>query len=752
MAANPSGQGTFYARSANRSGEKETVKHHLERTAELCGKFAGDFGCRLAGEYMGLLHDFGKYSTLFQEVLNRERQHVDHALPGAAFLFEKLCPHHNFNSSNFPLVVAVRNHHTCLDCFLEREIRDWYAGERYNSENGEYSVTKDSVGEAVGAFNGEIALPAGKPRLPDAGNDKLKKMLLTRMLFSALTDADYSASAEHFDPDYLAKNSLPYFCPEAALESLTKHLNGIRGSSGANTVVNRVRDEVYELCFQAGKALPTGVYTLTAPTGTGKTLAMLAFGLNQMIWQRKKRLIFVLPYLSIIEQNAGVYAKVVGGGYIIEDHSQSERKKDGAGGGGKEDDAARELSQRWDAPFIVTTSVKFFESLFACSGPACRKLHYIADSVVLFDEAQSLPLKLAGATLNTVKELAENYGVTALFSTATQPRFDKLPGMVWEPTELVPDLAGMYRTMSRVQVEWELDRQIALSELADSCAENKNACVIVNLRSHALTLYRALSEKCAADSVFLISSDLCPAHRKAVVDEIRRRLRDGEPCYLCATQCIEAGVDLSFDRMYRALGPLESIIQAAGRCNRNGRLKKGRLTVFVPDEPRLYPDAFYEQAANAVRTLAARHAIDIDDPGHIAEYYEIFCGGGRICDREKLTEAIRTMDYRAVAKEYRLIEDSQAHVLVPYSGEIKLFGSLAQEARRDGIGASWLRRAAPITVGTYDRAAARDCCERTQVRIGGRMRDAGDWFILGDPSLYDADTGLHLNREINRNL
>ncbi len=732
----------YYARSENEKGEKETVQHHLLRTAELCRNFAGEFGFEEAGNWMGLLHDFGKYSPRFQDVLDHRISHVDHAMPGAAFLAAKLCGKNTASSPYWPMAVAVRCHHGPIRYDISPELQQWCKGGSQSPENNTYSLTAGEVKEATAVFGKEVKLPAVLPEKPVFGEKRddfqlaIEKMLLIRMLFSALTDADYSASAEHFTDDYLKKSSIPPFNPWKAYESLAAYKAEISKNSKADPNIDHLRNDLYEVCRSAGAAYASGLYTLTAPTGAGKTLSMLAFALQQMCWQKKKRIILILPYLSIIEQNANVYRHILPD--ILEDHSQVERN----------DEFSRELSQRWDAPFIITTSVKFFESLFSCTGPACRKLHTLADSVILFDEAQSLPVHLAETTLTSLRELAERYRATVVFSTATQPDFDQLPGLTWKPKEIVADCQTMFAMARRVRTDWRLQNTSALEEIAAEMAEKDNACMIVNLRSHAQKAYDALKCLCNSEDVYLLTTDLCPAHRTKILDEIRQKLREQRPCYLIATQCIEAGVDISFDVLYRALAPLESIIQAAGRCNRNDARKRGSFTVFIPEECRLYPDPFYQQAANAVLTLAARHAIDINDLSDIREYYGILYGSGTIYEKKELTDAVERMDFQGVAQAYRLIEDDQLQILVPCPGMEELFYDLADQVRQSGVTAAWMRKAAPLTVHSYQREAVQRNCEPLFVHIG-RQKIAANWYILCNSAFYDPRKGLQWNTEFD---
>ncbi len=727
----------YYARSENANGQMETVQHHLQRTAELCSQYASAFDCADCGIWMGLLHDFGKYSQSFQAVLLHQLVHIDHALPGAAFLCEKLCGKETASSKFWPMSVAIRCHHGKLQYDYTAELKAWKCTKDNScksSSGNSYSLLPFQIPAALQVFLRENTLPRQKPMLPQFAkcsslyDFNQQKMLFTRMLFSCLTDADYSASAEHFDPNYLVNTSLPLIDPAGTWDALEKYRARLSCASKADPAINRLRNELYQYCQSAGECSSSGLYTLTAPTGTGKTLAMLAFGLMQMIHQHKKRIIIVLPYLSIIEQNAAVYQNIIPD--ILEDHSQAERNTP----------ADQEISQRWDAPFIITTSVKFFESLFACSGPACRKLHRLANSVILFDEAQSLPVHLVTATLSALRELAFSYHSTIVFSTATQPDFNQLPDLEWLPHEIVPNPQQMFSKARRATSCWRLDSPLSLYSVAQEAAQNPDACIIVNLRRHAQIAYGALRSFCPENSVFMMTTDLCPAHRTRILSTIKDRLQQKLPCYLVATQCIEAGVDISFSTLYRALAPLESIIQAAGRCNRNDTRRRGMFFVFIPDEEKLYPDDFYQQASNAVLTLSARHEIDLYSLSDIHEYYEILYGNGCIHDKSALQRAIESMDFEGVSREYKLIDDNQIQILVPCPGCEDQVRELAEKAR-NGITSGWIRRAAPFTVHSYNRKFAADCCEEFFVRAG-REKLACGWYFLSNPDYYDPACGL----------
>ena len=551
-------------------------------------------------------------------------------------------------------------------------------------------------------------------------------MLYTRMLFSCLVDADYTASS-HTPPE----EGLPLDV-STALKNLYDHCKALRKHSGADPVLNQYRTRLFERCGQSGEQ-NGGLFTLTAPTGTGKTLALLHFALRHCQHTGKHRIIVVLPFLSLIEQSAGVYRKILP--HVMEDHSQSQLPEE-----------MRDHAARWDQPFLITTSVRFFESLFSDHPTDCRKLHNLANSVILFDEAQSLPVSLLSPTLKVIEELCTRYGCSVVFSSATQPDYTGLREINWSASELLPEHSEFYRALRRTAAHWEIDTPTPLEEIAERMAQHQNVCTIVNLRAHARTLYQALARLCPEEEVFLLSTDLCPAHRTEVIQAIHRRQKEKLPCRVVSTQCIEAGVDLDFDCLYRALAPLEAIIQASGRCNRNGKSAYGELVVFVPAEDRLYPDSHYENGATIVRAMQMQQPIDIHDPEIIRHYYRQLLGTFRGDKKSRaLEKALAERDFPAVSQQYRLIEQRGVQIIVPYEGQRALYDKLRSEALETGLTKALLRMAAPLTVTCYDRQLIQRVCEPLFLAGKSRpeTRESPYYVILsGQENCYDRKMGF----------
>lgn len=722
-------QEQYYARSANGQGEWEPLPHHLERACILCSDFLSEFGYGGWGSVLGLFHDFGKYGERFQQVLRHERTGVDHASPGAALVYS------TYRKRPGVMLAAsvIASHHSSLSLCDAQTMRRICQGSgiRQDSEGYEFSLFGPSeIQRAASYWLKHFPTPVLKPEPPDFStqeDDHLSKMLFLRFLYSALVDADYSSSAEHFEPDYLTRYSGPCLDigdAQARLDALQAQK---RVGSTASDALNRLRDRLFDDCRAAAKQ-PPGLFTLTAPTGLGKTLSLLSFALEHCKQHGQRRVIVVVPFLSVIEQNVKDYRQVIPA--LLEIHSNAE-------------DTVRELSQRWDTPCIVTTNVGLLQPLFSNLPGACRHLHQLANSVIVFDEAQSLSPHLLDATLRTVKLLCTQYGCSVVFSTATQPDFDKRPGLTWRPREIARDPDALFLSTRRVTYDWRIDYPTPLEQIAREIAEAPQACVIVNLRAHARKLYRLTAERCGEADTFFLTSDLCPAHRLAMLETVRERLADGQPCRLIATQCIEAGVDLDFPLLYRALAPLEAIIQAAGRCNRNGDTPSGRVVVFVPDEDRLYPPgSYYQKAALKVKALASRHPIDCSQLDHVREYYELLYAYGD-GDDPALRDAIAREDFGGTAVAYRLIENSGAPVIVPYEGEQALYDKIRAELDAKGLTPQLLRKARPITVSSFDRAAL----ERYAVPLTCTDRETGvpqpaGVYLLAISEFYTPKQGL----------
>lgn len=744
-----SGGNMKYAHSENEMGKKESVIEHMREVSELASQYAATWGGDEEAKITGIFHDLGKYGDLFQEVLLRRAIHVDHATPGAVALINK------YSSEGVAGAIAVHAHHDGLITGFYSEFKKLIDLSEAVSHEGKKFSSRD-INQLLNMLKGDgYVFPTSmKSRYPEIfkANIPISAMLYIRMLFSALVDADFLATEAHFAHDgnqYQYREKGPPLNSELLLERLKNYVNDLCQSSQADESIVHLRNDLFDCCSKASDS-PKGIYTLTAPTGAGKTLAMLAYALGHCRKHNMRRIILVLPFLNIIDQSAKTYERVFEGLYdeplILQDHSLAESA---------EGDLARLLAQNWDSPIVITTTVKFFEGLFANKSTKCRRLHSIADSVIIFDEAQVMPQGLAVHTLAALSFLQQNYGCTTVFSTATQPAFSSLDEKVsaysqngWKPSELVPDSLDLFNRARRVEVDWPENEQ-SWEEICSEASAFTQLLVITNLRKHALLLHRLIS-RLKPGEVFHLSTNMCSAHRLDVLEEVKWRLSNKEPCSLISTQCVEAGVDLDFPNVFRAMGPLEAIAQAAGRCNREGRLDKGNFKVFMPvSDGREYPTDDYSRAAIELKMMLKEYGtIDIYDPAMIREYYQrYFTSVGE--KMVELDDAVRRYDFKETADRYKWIKRIGAEILVPYSSMSEEVKELSNEAREKGINASWIRRARPyaVTMQVKEDMLRSGMLETAYMRNqrGGISKEESGWYILLHEQGYSDEIGLDLS-------
>ncbi|MBP7635985.1 CRISPR-associated endonuclease Cas3'', partial [Candidatus Ozemobacteraceae bacterium] len=657
------------------------MKTHLSRVAEVARSFASEIHTSLdtIAYTTGLLHDLGKYRDQFQEYLRKERSgsaETQHAIHGAAIAFEKALAGPAF---------AIAAHHAGLQDLDKVQA----AVER---------AKKHEAPERLLRFleTDGLEVPTGVSDPAFVNDRPLRLEMYIRMLFSILVDADH-LSTEAF---YRGKaRTCPTLDPSALLNAVFERKKqfderACRAPGTAHdTLLKRARDEVFERCVKMGEE-PRGFHSLTVPTGGGKTLSAMAFALSHAKTHGLQRVIVVIPYLTIIEQNAAVYREILdpeSNGIVVEHHSAA-REPDGTNEP-DDDDRSSRSAENWDAPVIVTTSVQFIETLFAHSASRCRKLHNICNSIVIFDEVQTLPAHLLNPTLDAFRDLTENYGVSFVFASATQPAFRASTSLTngfsqGELREIVSDPAALFDDLKRVEPVFHETTQ-TWEQVASLMAESRQALCVVNTRKQAMAAWEALRRATgdAEDgSILHLSSAMCPQHRLGLIgdprnpdpDSIRARLRAGRPCLLVSTQLIEAGVDLDFPLVMRAAGPLDSIVQAAGRCNREFRLKDaagnpvhGRVIIFRPEDQAI-PGGVYKTATGlATSFLQEMGPKEIFvRPELFGDYFsrlfsmiatDVFRKGqaGIQEDRENLR-------FRQVGKKAKVIPEESYPIVVPY--------------------------------------------------------------------------------------
>ncbi len=741
----------YFAHSANKAGAWHLLSDHLCSVASLARGLAGPAPWGDEAGLAGLLHDIAKYGDLFQGRLRGEQSGIDHWSWGA---WIALRDHHALAAA-----LACEGHHIGLQSGATGTLRRLRPENLAKNHPLRLTLSDPDPDRLLARARGDgLAFATPSDLAVTSWAAGVAAMLDVRMLFSCLVDADFLDTEAHFDGDADGKRPRPagpVLDPQAALAALDRFMDAqVRRGANGDPRVLAAREALWAASGAGAQATP-GSFTLTAPTGSGKTLAMLRFALGHAAQHGLRRVVLAVPFLTVIEQTARIYRQVFAGfpePFVLAHHSLAGLGEESERGDAErpQERQRRLLTENWDAPIVLTTNVQLLESLFSNRPGACRKLHNLRESVILFDEAQSLPTHLAVPTLAALSHLVDAYRSTVVFATATQPAFDTLHQAVakqapggWQPRELVPDHAALFAALKRVAVTWPTPgERLGWDTLAGAVAAADQVLVVVNLKRHALALLDALAD---TPDLFHLSTNLCAEHRRAVLTQVRARLEAGRPCRLVSTQCVEAGVDLDFPQVYRAMAPLDAIAQAAGRCNREGRLKAqgllGQVIVFDPQDDaegrRLYPTFAYYQAAEVTRSLlGATGPLDITDPAVFRDYYRSLYDLSRPDTQgADLTEAIKGLDFVAVARGYRLIDQAAVQVLVPWAERFDDFLALRTQAEADGIDGAWMRRAQGLAVSVYrPRDGLPDWAIPARLRRGGV---SDEWFVLAGDHYHD---------------
>lgn len=706
---------TYLAHIAG-DGRKQTAAEHLNGTAERCALFAAPFGAEELGRLAGLSHDLGKYSMEFQCRLDNGPK-VDHATAGAFACWRMGQPLAAF---------AAAGHHGGLpDGGTQGDSPDagTFLGRMKRAERG---MLPD-----CSPWTEEIALPSPAP--PPCGAEPLSLMFFTRMLFSCLTDADFLDTEAFMDGSPRPEHPAPL---DDLWERLQRHISGWFPPQGE---LNSRRCAVLEQCIRMGKTQPPGLFTLTVPTGGGKTVASLAFALAQARARARglRRIIYVIPYTSIIEQTAQEFRTILGAENVLEHHSNAAYEIDAEAT--PKTVRLAQAAENWDMPVVVTTAVQFFESLYANRPSQCRKLHNLAGSVILFDEAQLLPLPCLRPCVHAIAQLVQHYGASAVLCTATQPALGPLfaeflpgrPAVELCPPELCPPESFRrvcFRQAGRL--DWDT--------LSGQLQQHEQVLCVVNSRKSAQEIFTRLS----GEGNFHLSTLMYPAHRRAKLEEIRRRLREGLPCRVISTSLIEAGVDVDFPAVFREEAGLDSILQAAGRCNREGKrpVSESIVTLFRGEAA---PPPLFQTAIGAGRMVLEQYD-DIASREAIQAYFHTLLElkGAEAQDIYGILPKIRTelFPFQSVAERFHMIDSPTRTVYIPLGAGAELVGRLRAGERSRAL----FRQLGQYGVSIYENHfAALD-----QAGDLERLEDGS--AILATLSLYSEETGLSLEADCGK--
>lgn len=688
--------------------EGQSIEAHLKGTGDLAETFAAEFGAAANGKLCGLAHDIGKYSDEFQLRL-RGGKKVDHATAGAIECFKIKAAFE---------AVCVIGHHSGLPNVGHKDAdtteSQTFFGRKLRAEQG-------GIPDYRKNWNGHIALPQDYFRPSGRG---FATAFYIRMLYSCLVDADYIDTETFMNGDAGRGNYEPL---SALCDKLTAYISKWNNPTRE---IDILRQKILNSCIEKASA-PRGIFSLTVPTGGGKTVASMAFALNHAAANSMKRIIYVIPYTSIIEQNAKVFRDILGQENVVEHHSQVSHEL-------SED--ADELEYRsalatenWDAPVIVTTAVQFFESLYANRSSKCRKLHNIANSVIIFDEAQMIPSNNLRPCVAAIAELVRAYNATAVLCTATQPAIDEMLleySKKESVVELCPDVDGMFEKFRRTSFEKE--GRLTTDELVSRLESQQQVLCIVNTRKFAQEVYEALP----SEGRFHLSTLMCPVHRKQKLDEIRERLKSGKTCRVVSTSLIEAGVDVDFPRVFREMAGLDSILQAAGRCNREGKrsAESSIVTVFESENKVNKLIAVNRDAAEET----VRDWTQPNTTSTIERYFKAYRDFLRNDDKSGVITASEKgisgcgLPFEWIAKEFKLIDQNTFAVYIPIGEGKELVSRLREGERSRGL----YRRAGMYSVSIYENHF------NALINAGAAEPFGDDAAFLTDCSLYSDEKGL----------
>ena len=701
-------------------GRKQTVLAHLLRTALLCAQFAEKFGEKALGYWAGLLHDIGKFTQAFQKRLFYGGKKVDHATAGA---WE--------SKAYLPISLCIMGHHSGLPDLGGRtdKGKPTYFGRMNKAKSGQL--------EPYDAWKEEVELPQAPKMEPKT---ELELDFLIRMLYSCLTDADF------LDTEAFMSNGQVERGGGEAISVLADKLD--RYTAGwfpPSNELNTQRCAILRRCMEQGedtRQMP-GLYTLTVPTGGGKTVASLAFALHHAKTHGLERVIYVIPYTSIIEQTADQFRKILGAENVLEHHSGVTYET--------QDEATPETqrmaraTENWDMPVVVTTAVQFFESIYSNRSSQCRKLHNLAKSVIIFDEAQMLPIPYLRPCVSAIAQLIGHFHATAVLCTATQPALNPLfaaflPGHT--ATELCPEGTCDETIFRRVTFQTEIEKEMSWEAVAEALTQLPQVLCIVNTRKSAKRLYDLLGDQ---EDTFHLSTLMTPTHRRAVLETVRGRLKGRLPCRVVSTSLIEAGVDVDFPAVFREVAGLDSILQAAGRCNRERKRAAQDSVVTVFRSETAIPQQFHINAIVGQEVMS-NPEVDISSQEAITKYFTELLDLERGQDSKSVLTLIEEgpLAFQTIAEQFKLIENDSKTIYIP----LREGKALVQRLQAGERSRTLFRKLGQYGVSIYETEfkALADAGDILPVDSG----KGEDLWVLANTSLYDERTGLSLEAEYGK--
>lgn len=714
----------YYAHVRNEGGRwlTQSVDDHCFGVALLAKQMAEPFHAESWAYLCGLWHDIGKYSTAFQnhivaasgmDATVKDPGRVDHSSAGGQYAKKKL------GGKALPIAYCVCGHHAGLMDYCNE-----------GSANLTGRLSSDELLRCVSGCLTEMQVPQLPRPFFDSDNREPKAWhLWIRMLYSCLVDADYLDTERFMDPTSFA-------CREH-YDSLTTLKNRLddyllnMADEVPLTPVNEIRAKIQNICREAGATEGNDIYTLTVPTGGGKTLSSMVWAMEHAVKNHCKRIIIAIPYTSIVVQTADRLRKIFGSDNVVEHHSNLNLDNMPA----TLRHRMKLASENWDAPIVVTTNVQFFESLFSNKPSRCRKLHNIVHSVVILDEVQMLPTTELHPIIDVIDSLRRYFGVSFLFTTATQPAFSDevssgqaaFQGI--SSRELIPDVDLLAKRMRRVDISIRKD-PMSMEALAAELAGCRQVLCVVNKRADARAIYQAMPDK---SHVIHLSRMMCQAHIMDKLLEVEDSLDEGKPVIVISTQLIEAGVDIDFPVVYRAMAGLDSIAQAAGRCNREGRLEKGHVTVFSLENSSLR--GVLRKGADTTDDMIRMGITDYLSPSSLRTYFKHFYKKVNTTDKGGVVESLyrATPQFEEAARNFSMIDDISLTVYVPYGDNADLLDRL----RKGEVNNDDYKRLQRYSISLPQHLLD------TLIQLGAEQLGERT-FILTDSVNYNKDIGLDL--------
>jgi CRISPR-associated helicase Cas3/CRISPR-associated endonuclease Cas3-HD len=695
------------------------LKEHLVNTAEQAKQFADKFNNGHYAYICGLMHDLGKYSIDFQnKIIAASNARVDHSTAGAIEVNNRM------NLFGKLLSYCIAGHHGGLPDGGSRS--DTAVEVTLNGRLKRINQIPD-----YSFFDKEIAindyLVSTPPNIMPLNKGGFSLSFYIRMIYSCLVDADFLDTEKFMNSNHINRGFDYNY--EIYNEKLKAYTCSFKEKERE---INKKRAEILNDCINKSKQ-EKGLFSLTVPTGGGKTISSLAFAMGHVLEHKMDRIIYVIPYTSIIEQTGKIFKDILGDENVLEHHSNFDFSSD-------ENEIFYKLklsSENWDIPFIITTNVQFFESLFASKSSRCRKLHNIANSVIIFDEAQMIPTQHLTPCLRAISELVTSYRSTCVLCSATQPSLrDRFPKGI-QMKEICENTDSLYHFFRRTKV---VNRgELKAEEIAEELNSCKQVLCIVNSKKHALEIYSKLT----GEGTFHLSTRMCPNHRKEVIKEIKKRLKDERSCKVVSTQLIEAGVDVDFPVVYRAMAGIDSIVQAGGRCNREGKLAVGMVNVFEAESSytKNMPSTI-KRPVEVARSIMTRFE-DILSPQAIKAYFEELysCEGEDGLDINNVFKEMEqgaegcnfNFNFKQVAEKFKLIDESTVSIIVELDEYVK---ELINKIRYGSGNKEILRAIQPYAVNIYEK-------EFNEMN-GANMIEVINKgvYVLRNMEMYKVTTGL----------